>query len=75
MLKNQLLRHNSSYAPHNRVKHDKTMVYCWGFIKMENFSPLTMIFFISFVSLLEQIFPFFHNLAYSFFPGNCNFYN
>ena len=24
-------------------------------------------FFISFVSLLEQIFPFFHNLAYSFF--------
>ena len=67
MLKNQLQRHNSSYAPHNRVKHDKTMVYCWGFIKMENFSPLTMIFFISFVSLLEQIFPFFHNLAYSFF--------
>ena len=46
MLKNQLLRHNSSYAPHNRVKHDKTMVYCWGFIKMENFSPLTMIFFL-----------------------------
>ena len=58
MLKNQLLRHNSSYAPHNRVKHDKTMVYCWGFIKMENFSPITMIFFYFLCQSLRANFPF-----------------
>ena len=45
MLKNQLLRHNSSYAPHNRVKHDKTMGIL-GIYQNGEFFPMNDDFFL-----------------------------